>query len=106
MSENSEFRLSDEHLVQAKRIAANHSRRSSCKVCFGRGWEGVSPADNTVVLCRKCVDQEGAIKEWREYVEKIPELWDYYKDMYEEADAAQAKAEAEAAEDESAETKA
>ncbi len=95
MSEKSDFRLSDEHLEQAKKIAGRHSRRSSCKLCFGRGWEGVSPVDNTVVLCRKCVDQEGAIKDWREYVEQIPELWAYYKDMYEEADAAAEEDEAE-----------
>ncbi len=82
MSEQ-EFRLADEHLESAKGIAAGNRKRRSCKVCYDRGWVGVGQ-DNTIILCHKCVDQEAALKAWREYVEPIPELWAYYREMFEE----------------------
>ncbi len=78
-----EFRLADEHLEAAKGIAGENRKRRSCKLCYGRGWSGVGQ-DNTIILCHKCVDQEGAMKAWKDYVEPIPELREYYKDMFEE----------------------
>jgi len=83
VTQEQDFRLADEHLDRAKEIAQAHCRRSACRVCFGRGWEGVG-LDNTIVLCRKCVDQEAAMKDWKEYVREIPELWAYYREMYEQ----------------------
>lgn len=77
------FRLADEHLAVAKRIAEENRTRRSCRVCYDRGWEGVSP-DNTIVLCHKCVDAEKALAAWKEHVQGVPELWDYYREMYEE----------------------
>ena len=82
MSEET-FRLSDEHLDAAKKIAGENRKRRNCKQCYDRGYEGVGQ-DNTIVLCHKCVDQEKAMEAWKAYVEPIPELWDYYKDMYSE----------------------
>jgi hypothetical protein len=83
-AKNSDFRLSDEQLEKAKSIAGESCKKSSCKVCFGRGWIGVSPEDNTIVLCHKCVDQEVALADWKAYVQADPQLWEHYKDMYEE----------------------
>lgn len=80
------FRLADEHLTVAKRIAEENRNRRSCRVCYDRGWEGTSP-DNTIVLCHKCVDAEKALVAWKEYVQTVPELWEYYREMYEEPEA-------------------
>lgn len=79
------FRLADEHLEAAKTIALENRRRRSCKVCYDRGWVGLGQ-DNTIVLCHKCVDQEKALMAWKAYVEPVPELWEQYKDMFQEAE--------------------
>jgi len=76
------FRLADEHLAAAKRIAEEHRKRGSCRACYGRGWTGLAQ-DNTIVLCHKCVDGDKALEAWKEYVREVPELWAYYREMYE-----------------------
>ncbi len=81
-----EFRLDDKHLEEARTIATKHVGRSNCKSCFGRGWTGTA-SDNTIILCHKCVNAEKAMADWKGYVKADPELWEHYKDMYEEADA-------------------
>jgi hypothetical protein len=78
------FRLADTHLDKAKEIAGRHSRRSSCRACYGRGWTGVAQ-DNTIVLCHKCVDPEAAFQDWKGYVAGIPELKEHYKELFEES---------------------
>jgi hypothetical protein len=77
------FRLPDEHLAVARRIAGEHRRRSSCRSCYDRGWTGTAQ-DNTIILCHKCVDSEKALAAWKEHVQGVPVLWEYYREMYEE----------------------
>ncbi|MCB1047971.1 MAG: hypothetical protein KDC10_12300 [Calditrichaeota bacterium] len=77
------FRLADEHLEAAKTIAGSNRRRRSCKLCYDRGWVGIGQ-DNTIILCHKCVDQEQALTAWKAYVEPIPELWEYYREMFQQ----------------------
>jgi len=77
------FRLPDEHLDQAKEIAARHRRRRSCRACSDRGWTGVAQ-DNTIVLCHKCVDTQAAYADWKEHVAGVPELKAYYHELFEE----------------------
>ena len=83
-----EFRLDDMHLEKARSIAGTHVGRSNCRSCFGRGWTGTA-TDNTIILCHKCVNAEKAMEDWKQYVKEVPELWDHYKDMYEESEKAE-----------------
>lgn len=81
------FRLADEHLEHAKAIASARRKRGNCRACHERGWTGVAQ-DNTIVLCHKCVDAEGAFQDWKDYVGGIPELKEQYAELFEEADRA------------------
>ena len=77
------FRLDDKHLEKAKELAAHNRKKKTCNTCYDRGYIGTAP-DNTIMLCHKCVDIEKATKAWKDYVKDIPELKEYYKELFEE----------------------
>lgn len=74
------YRLEDKHLAKAKEIAVHNRKRKSCKDCYDRGYIGVTQ-ENTLVICRKCVDIEQAYSDWKEYIREIPELHEYYEEL-------------------------
>ena len=78
-------RLPDNHLDKAKGLALQHRRRSKCKVCYDRGFQGTDE-HNMLILCPKCVDSESVIKDWRQYVRDTPELVQLYGDYFEDDD--------------------
>ena len=75
------FKLEEKHLQKAKEFAVNSRKKKSCDKCYDRGYIGITP-ENTLVLCTKCVDSDKAITFWKEYVEDIPELREYYSDLF------------------------
>lgn len=76
-------RLPDEHLGRAREIVAEQRTRQQCKVCYDRGYIGTNQ-DNMLVPCGKCVDGDGVMKAWREYVAATPALKELYGDYFEE----------------------
>ena len=77
------FRLADKHLERAKEIASINRKKKTCNTCYDRGYIGTT-ADNTILLCHKCIDLEKAIAAWKEYIIDFPELKEYYKELFEE----------------------
>ncbi len=77
------FKLEEKHLQKAKEFAINSRIKKNCNKCYDRGYIGVTP-ENTLVLCTKCVDSEKALNYWKDYVKDIPELKEYYSDLFKE----------------------
>lgn len=75
------FKLEEKHLQKAKEIAQICRKKKKCNLCYDRAYIGLTP-ENTLVLCNKCVDSEKAIALWKEYVKDIPELKDFYADLF------------------------
>ena len=82
------FKLSEEHLQKAKEFAVDSRKKKSCNKCYDRGYIGITP-ENTLVLCTKCVDEAKAIDLWKEYVSGIPELKEYYSELFQEDEEAE-----------------
>lgn len=79
------FKLADEHLQAAIKMIERNRTKKRCNYCYDRGYVGYTP-ENQVISCHKCVDEEKAMIEWKEYVATIPELKEYYSDLFEEAE--------------------
>jgi hypothetical protein len=77
------YHLDDIHLEKAKQIALANRKKKSCNNCYERGYTGTTQ-ENTLVLCTKCVDEEKAMTEWKEYVETVPELKEHFHELFEE----------------------
>ncbi len=77
------FRLSEEHQKRAIDIIESHKIKKSCNICYDRGFVGYTP-EGLVIPCHKCVDNEAIMKDWKEYVAQIPELREYFHEMFEE----------------------
>jgi len=77
------FRLAEKHQEKAKEIINKHRIKKTCGHCYDRGYIGYT-ADNLVIPCHKCVDEEAIMQEWKEYVAQIPELREFYHEMFEE----------------------
>lgn len=77
------FRLDDKHLEKAKEIAVHNRKKKTCNTCYDRGYIGTTP-DNTILLCHKCVDVPKALEAWKNYIKNIPELKEYYRELFEE----------------------
>ncbi|MCB5230063.1 MAG: hypothetical protein WCX83_00795 [Candidatus Cloacimonas sp.] len=81
------FRLADEHLQVAIEIIERNRHKKRCNNCYDRGYIGYT-LENQVIPCHKCVNEEEAMQEWKEYVATVPELKEYYSDMFEEEEKA------------------
>jgi len=79
------FRLAEEHQKKAIDIINSHRKKKKCNVCYDRGYIGYTP-ENLVIPCHKCVDEEAIMKDWKEYVARIPELREFYHEMFEETE--------------------
>ena len=77
------FRLAEEHQNKAKEIIERHRLKKRCNLCYDRGYIGYTP-ENLLIPCHKCVDEEAIMKEWKEYVAQIPELREFYHEMFAE----------------------
>ncbi len=77
------YKLPEEHLEQAKKIARENRKRKSCNLCYDRAWTGVNQ-DNFLILCHKCVDMEKAHEAWKEYVRGVPELKAEFPELFED----------------------
>ncbi len=75
--------LEEKHLEAAKEFAAESRIKKSCKKCFDRGWIGTNQ-ENLLIICPKCVDKEKSFAKWKEYCEGIPELYEHFKESFEE----------------------
>lgn len=84
-------KLPDEHLDKAKEMVLRHRRRSNCKACYDRGYQGINEV-NMLVTCAKCVDGEALMVEWRAYVRETPALVEMYGDYFEEEEEEEAAA--------------
>ena len=76
------YRLPDEHLEAAKKIALENRKKKNCGFCYDRAYTGVNQ-DNFLILCHKCVDMEKAHEAWKEYVRGIPELKAEFPELFE-----------------------
>jgi len=79
------FRLAEEHQKKAIEIINSHRTKKKCNVCYDRGYIGYTP-ENLVIPCHKCVDEEAIMKDWKDYVALIPELREFYHEMFEETE--------------------
>jgi len=77
------YKLEEKHLEKAKEFAVSSRKKKRCDHCYDRGYIGVTP-ENTLVLCNKCVDMDMAVSKWKEYVKDIPQLKEYYADLFTE----------------------
>jgi hypothetical protein len=77
------FKLDEIHLEKAKEMAVRNRTKKKCKLCYDRGYIGVTP-ENLLVPCHKCVDIDKVMEEWKVYVAEIPELKEYFADLFEE----------------------
>jgi hypothetical protein len=77
------FKLAEEHQNKAIEIIERHKLKKTCNVCYDRGYVGHT-LENLVIPCHKCVDNEAIMKEWKEYVAQVPELREFYHEMFEE----------------------
>tara|TARA_B100000029_G_scaffold66761_1_gene59629 strand:+ start:408 stop:680 length:273 start_codon:yes stop_codon:yes gene_type:complete len=84
-------RLPDEHLKRAKEMVARNRKGGRCKLCYDRGYQGISQ-DNMLVPCSKCVDTDAVLKEWKAFVQATPELAELYGDYYAEDEEEKEKA--------------
>jgi hypothetical protein len=77
------FKLEEIHLDKAKEMAARNRIKKNCKLCYDRGYIGVTP-ENLLVPCHKCVDIDKVMAEWKEYVAEIPALKEHFAELFEE----------------------
>ncbi len=77
------FTLDELHLEAAKKIAAEHRKKSRCDECYDRGWIGVSE-QNLLVLCSRCVDMDPAMEAWKAYVTEHEDLKEHFSELFEE----------------------
>ncbi len=77
------FKLTEEHQKKVEEILQRNRKKKNCSVCYDRGFTGYTPEDE-LIPCHKCVNEEEAMKEWKEYVLTVPELYEHYKDSFEE----------------------
>ena len=77
------FELAEVHQQKAIKILQNNRKKRRCDVCYDRGFVGYTP-EKQVIPCHRCVDNDKAIEEWKAYVHDVPELKDYYQELFEE----------------------
>ena len=77
------FKLADEYLNVAIEIINRNRKKKKCNYCYDRGYVGYT-LENQVIPCHKCVEEEKAMLEWKEYVATVPELKEYYHELFEE----------------------
>ena len=77
------YRLPDEHLEKVRDFAVNNRTKKKCKTCYDRGYIGVTE-ENLLVPCVKCVDMEKVEALWKDYVKSVPELFEHFKELFEE----------------------
>ena len=77
------FVLTEEQQNRAKEIVLNNRKKNNCNICYDRGYVGFTE-EKTLVPCHKCVDDKGAMNEWKEYALSVPVLAEYYADFFKE----------------------
>jgi hypothetical protein len=77
------FKLDEQHLEEAKKIALKHRRKKSCDSCYDRGWIGVND-QNLLILCTRCVEMEAAMEDWKSYVSGHDDLKEHFAELFEE----------------------
>ncbi|HNX37085.1 MAG TPA: hypothetical protein PL124_03230 [Candidatus Cloacimonadota bacterium] len=82
------FKLADNHLEAAQKIAATNRKKKSCGDCYDRGWIGLTE-QNLLVLCTRCVDMEKAMADWKEYVSGHEDLKEHFAELFEEKESAE-----------------
>ncbi len=77
------FKLDDQHLEAAKKIAAEHRTKKNCDHCYERGWIGANE-QNLLILCTRCVDSDAATQDWKDYILRYEDLKEHFADLFEE----------------------
>lgn len=77
------FKLAEEHLEAAQKIAVTNRKKKRCDECYDRGWIGLTD-QNLLVLCTRCVDMEKAMNDWKEYVSGHEDLKEHFAELFEE----------------------
>ena len=77
------FKLADNHLEAAQKMAAANRTKKRCDECYDRGWIGLTD-QNLLVLCTRCVDIDKTMVEWKEYVSGHEDLKEHFAELFEE----------------------
>jgi hypothetical protein len=77
------YRLPDEHLEKVRDFAVNNRKKKKCRICYDRGYIGITE-ENLLFPCVKCVDMEKVEELWKDYVKSVPELFEHFKELFEE----------------------
>lgn len=80
------FKLADNHLEAAQKMAAANRTKKRCDECYDRGWIGLTD-QNLLVLCTRCVDIDKTMVEWKEYVSGHEDLKEHFAELFEEKEA-------------------
>lgn len=88
------FKLDDNHLEAAQKIAETHRKKKRCDNCYDRGWIGIND-QNMLVLCTRCIDMDAAMEEWKQYVSQHEDLKEHFSELFEEKEVEETHAEPE-----------